>query len=78
MASAASLMNEVKLRGVIESSLRAASTGVEDKDYAAWAKRLAADISAAQNEDAARVLAEMEQARKCRHCGEDAGHVVHP
>jgi len=71
-------MNEVKLREVIESSLRAASTGVEDTDYAAWAKRLAADIAAAQYVDAARVLAEIKQARKCRHCGEDAGHVVHP
>jgi len=69
-------MNEIKLREVIESSLRAASTGVEDKDYATWAKRLAADIAAAQYVDAARVLAEIKQARKCRHCGEDAGHVV--
>ena len=71
-------MNEIKLRGVIAASLRAASTGVEDKDYDTWAKRLAADISDAQNVDAARVLAEIKQARKCRHCGEDAGHVVHP
>ena len=69
-------MNEIRLREVIESSLRAASTGVEDKDYATWAKRLAAVIAAAQYVDAARVLAEMQQARKCRHCGEDAGHVV--
>ena len=69
-------MNEVKLREVIEESLRAASTGVEAEDYAVWAKRLAADISDAQNEDAARVLAEIKQARKCRHCGEDAGHAV--
>jgi hypothetical protein len=71
-------MNEVKLREVIEESLRAASTGVEDKDYANWAKRLAVDIVDAQNVDAARVLAEMQQARKCRHCGEDAGHDLHP
>ena len=69
-------MNEIKLREVIEESLRAASTGVEAEDYAVWAKRLAADISDAQNVDAARVLAEIKQARKCRHCGEDAGHVV--
>ena len=71
-------MNEVKLREVIESSLRAAPTGVEPEDYRFWAKRLAADIAAAQYVDAARVLAEMQQARKCRHCGEDAGHAVHP
>jgi len=71
-------MNEVRLREVIESSLRAASTGVDDKDYETWSKRLASDISTAQNEDAARYLHEMQQARKCRHCGEDAGHVVHP
>ena len=70
-------MNEIKLREVIEESLRAASTGVEnDEDYTFWAKRLAADISDAQNVDAARVLEEMQQARKCRHCGEDAGHAV--
>ena len=78
MAAEAARMNEIRLREVIESSLRAASTGVEDKDYATWAKRLAADISDAQNEDAARYLHEMQQARKCRSCGEDAGHVVHP
>ena len=69
-------MNEVKLREVIEESLRAASTGVEAEDYKGRAKLLAADIAAAQYVDAARVLAEMQQARKCRHCGEDAGHVV--
>ena len=71
-------MNEVKLREVIESSLRAAPTGVEAEDHKVRAKLLAADIAAAQYVDAARVLAEMQQARKCRHCGEDAGHVVHP
>ena len=71
-------MNEVKLREVIEESLRAAPTGVEAEDHKVRAKLLAADIAAAQNEDAARVLAEMQQARKCRSCGEDAGHVVHP
>jgi len=71
-------MNEIRLREVIESSLRAASTGVEAEDYKFWAKRLAADIAAAQYVDAAKYLHEMQQARKCRHCGEDAGHAVHP
>ena len=71
-------MNEIRLREVIESSLRAASTGVDDKDYETWAKRLAADIAATQIVDAAKYLHEMQQARKCRHCGEDAGHEIHP
>jgi hypothetical protein len=71
-------MNEVKLREVIEESLRGFSQCVKVDDYTFVAKHLARRISAAQNEDAARVLAEMQQARKCRHCGEDAGHAVHP
>ena len=67
-------MNEIKLREVIEESLRATSLGpwVAPNDYKVRAKLLAADIAAAQYVDAARVLAEIKQARKCRYCGEPA------
>ena len=70
-------MNEVKLREVIESSLRAIPKDIQDNDYDAWAKHLANDIFKAQIEDAKKFVADMQQAKKCRHCGKEAGHAVH-